>query len=318
MTLTRIFLISLAAVGCSSFGMAQTTQIGPDTHQLFRSQPACDAQAQAQRLADLEAADADFYGAIANALNEEWDDMIESFREAWMEYGETLELVEDQYEARLEVCAALGHGKYQPELDPQEFSSVMTNNYLPFPVGKTMVYEKMTPEGLERIEVSVLNETVMIEDIECRSVLDREFLDGELTESTYDWFAEHQDGSVWYMGEISYNYDEEGFLEDIDGSWRAGVDGAQPGIIMGGAPAVGDFHRQEFLIGEAEDIGLVVSLNETVTTPYGTFTNCIMTEDGTPIEPDTHEFKYYAPGIGLVLEFDPQSGERLELIDILP
>ncbi len=318
MTLTRLLLFSVAALSCNSVCLAQATQIGPDTQQMFRNQPAGEAQAQAQRLADLEAADADFYAAIAKAVNEEWDDMTDGIREAWIEYGEALELVEEQYEARMGLLEVLGSGKYLPDLNPAEFSSTISNNYLPFPIGVTMVYEVMTSDGLERVEVTALDETVMIEDIECRAVLDVAYLEGDLIEKTYDWYAQHLDGSVWYMGEISFNYDEEGFLEDIDGSWRTGVDGAQPGYIVKANPVVGDVYRQEFLIGEAEDIGAVRSLNETVTVPYGTFTNCLMTEDGTPIEPDVREFKYYAPGVGVVLEYDPESGERLELIDILP
>ncbi|MBC8405546.1 MAG: hypothetical protein H8E15_09990 [Planctomycetes bacterium] len=316
MKLNQLLIISLVGISCSGF--AQAVQVGPSTHDLWASRPPCDAQAEAQRRSDLQGAEADFYNSVASALNEEWNEMIDGFREAWAERKEALELVEDQYEARLQVCAALGHGKYAPDLNPAEFSSTMTNNFLPFPVGQTMVYEKLTAEGLERVEVSVLNETRMVDGIECRSVQDLALLDGELIESTIDWYAEHQDGSVWYMGEIALNYDEEGFLADVDGSWRTGVDGAQPGYIMRAAPAVGDFYRQEFLIGEAEDIGRVISLNETVVTPYGTFTNCLQTEDGSPIEPDSHEMKYYAPGIGLVLEVDPESGERLELVDILP
>ena len=76
-------------------------------------------------------------------------------------------------------------------------------------------------------------------------------------------------------------------------------------------------HGQEFLLGEAEDVGLVISLGETVTVPYGTFTDCLQTEDFSPLEPGVFERKFYAPGIGVILEIDLESGERTELIEII-
>ena len=114
------------------------------------------------------------------------------------------------------------------------------------------------------------------------------------------------------------NY-EDGEPAGLEGSWQAGADGAQPGILMKADPQVGDVYRQEYAIGEAEDAAAVLGTNEAVSVPYGDFAGCLMTGEFTPIEPDTIEFmehKFYAPGVGLLLEVDSETGERLELIDI--
>ncbi|MAW60348.1 MAG: hypothetical protein CMJ94_05880 [Planctomycetes bacterium] len=297
--------ISFLGLAAHSFASSYQSSIGKTT---------ADALLEATRLD----AHSDFLEAFAIALNEPFDEFPDAMREAWAERTEELELAEDQYEMRLQVFHQVGHGRYLPELDPAEFDAALTNTYFPFPVGQTLVYEKTTAEGVERVEVTALADTIEIDDIECRQVQDTAYLDGVLLEDTIDWYAQHTNGDVWYMGEISKNYDEDGFLEDIDGSWRHGKDGAQAGILMPGTPVIGQLYRQEYWIDEAEDVGRVVATNETVVVPAGTFTGCLKTEDGTALEPDAREFKYYAPGVGLVLEVDPESGERLELIQIIP
>ena len=65
-------------------------------------------------------------------------------------------------------------------------------------------------------------------------------------------------------------------------------------------------------------MGPTLALNETVDVPHGNFTGCLQTLDFSPLEPDADVHKYYFPGVGLVLKVEPESGGRLELIDILP
>ena len=161
----------------------------------------------------------------------------------------------------------------------------------------------------------MLDETTEVMGVECMVVRDVVYLDGEPTEDTLDWFAQDVDGNVWYFGEIAVNY-EDGEIADVEGSWEAGVDGAKPGILVLADPQVGDAHRQEMLLGEAEDAAEVLALGETVTVPAGTYVNCVKTGEFTPLEPDTYEHKYRAPGIGVVLEVDVESGERVELVTV--
>ncbi|MGH7863894.1 MAG: hypothetical protein ACREQB_02815, partial [Candidatus Binataceae bacterium] len=128
--------------------------------------------------------------------------------------------------------------------------------------------------------------------------------------------AQDLDGNVWYFGENSKQL-SGGLVIGVEGSWTAGEDGAKPGIIMMAHPAIGDFYRQEFLLGTAEDVAEVLSVSESVTVPFDSFDDCLKTEDSTPLEPDVAEAKFYAPGVGFVLTIiDPATGEKLELVEI--
>jgi hypothetical protein len=179
-----------------------------------------------------------------------------------------------------------------------------------------MVYEAQTAEGLERIEIAITGETKMVMGIETLVYHDREWLNDELVEDTMDWLAQDKDGNVWYFGEAVNNY-ENGVLTDHEGSWEAGVDGAKPGIWITGNPQIGDTYRQEYYVGEAEDIVEVVDVNVSVTTRMGTFNNCIKTFDFTPLDSQSKEHKYYCPELGsLVLIEHLVDGDRVELVEV--
>jgi hypothetical protein len=276
----------------------------------------CERTCRYMLRSSLKEATSDYWLALANANNlPTWEERSEARAEACEEFEENVELCFDQYEARLEVCELLEEGIYHPEIDPENFVDYIDNPYLPMVPGTTFIYEAETEDGTERIEVYVTHETREILGVECTVVRDTVTLDGELIEDTFDWFAQDVEGNVWYFGELSMEY-EDGELVGLEGSWEAGEDGAKPGIIMLSDPQVGEYYRQEFALGEAEDIGGVLSLTETATVPYGVFMNCLMTEDFTAIEPDDLENKFYATDVGLVLEVNPESGERVELVDI--
>jgi hypothetical protein len=203
-----------------------------------------------------------------------------------------------------------------PAFDPMNFVSVVDNPYFPLVPGTKRTYEKVTDEGLEEVVVEVLFETKVILGVTCVVVRDTETLDGELVEDTRDWFAQDAQGNVWYLGEDTKEY-EGGMVVSTEGSWEAGVDGAEAGILMLGDPslAVGLTYPQESAPGVAEDMATVLSLAESVAVPYGAFASCLETEDFTPLEPGNVERKYYAPGVGLVLEVD-EDGGRNELVSV--
>lgn len=199
---------------------------------------------------------------------------------------------------------------------PEDFVAEVTNPYLAFARGRIFTYEGDTEDGVERIVVEVTHENKTILDVSTTVVRDQAFLDGELVEDTFDWFAQDEAGNVWYFGEKSYHI-EGGVPVDSAGSWEAGVDGALPGVIMLAEPEDGDRYQQELAEGIAEDMAKVVDLSETVEIEYGTFTDCLQTKEWTPLERGVYEFKFYAPGVGLVLEEAPQrGGETIELISI--
>ncbi len=222
--------------------------------------------------------------------------------------GTVLEVEQDG--SRIELV----YVEYNPPFNPALFVPGVDNPLFPLVPGTTFTYEKETDEGTETTEVEVLHATKVILGVTCVVVRDIVTLDGELIEDTLDWFAQDLFGNVWYLGEESKDY-ENGVLVSTEGSWEAGVDGAVAGIIMLAGPIVGLAYRQEFYAGVAEDMGAVESLRETVTVPHGTFANCLKTRDFTPLEPGVAERKYYAPGIGRVLETN-DDGERSELISV--
>jgi hypothetical protein len=205
---------------------------------------------------------------------------------------------------------------YPVTIDPANFVETVDNPYFPLTPGTTWVYEGLSEGEQERNEVTVTDETKVILGVTCVVVRDIVLIDGEVVEDTLDWYAQDVDGNVWYFGEAVQDF-EDGELVSTAGSWEAGVDGAQPGIIMLAEPAVGDSYQQELYEGEAEDKGKVVATGETVTVPYGTFEDVLVTEDINPFEPGKVEQKFYAPGIGLILAEYVQGGdERIELIEV--
>jgi hypothetical protein len=216
-----------------------------------------------------------------------------------------------------------------PDFDEATFSepTVIDNPFLPLAPGtaKTLIAE--TDEGVERTLIEVLDSTRIVAGVECRRVRDRVYLDDVLIEDTEDWFAQDDDGNVWYMGEQvdNYNYDDQGNLIDIthEGGWEAGRDVAgigvvaHPGHVMRASPIRGEVYNQEFYAGEAEDMGEVVALNILVILSDGTrYPGCLQTRDFTPLEPGVNEYKYYARGIGLVLEEVVNGDERSELVEV--
>jgi hypothetical protein len=221
----------------------------------------------------------------------------------------------DQQAARQAVCAVLGEVPYDPVINPARFVGKIDNPYFPLTPGTTLVYEGATADGVEHDEFAVTGNTKVILGVPCIEVHDTSTIDGELVEDTRDWFAQDKDGNVWYFGENSQQI-EGGLVVGVEGSWTAGVDGAKPGIIMKAHPTAGDLYRQEFSLGVAEDMGQVLSLNASVTVPAGSFAHCLKTKDTSSLEPDVVEQKFYAPGIGSVLEIDKSTGERLELLRI--
>ncbi len=137
-----------------------------------------------------------------------------------------------------------------------------------------------------------------------------------ILEDTLDWYAQDKDGTVWYFGEDTKSYENGVGPADTEGSWEAGVNGAKPGIIMYADPEahMNVPYRQEYLSGVAEDKAEVLSVLESATIPYGTFTKCIMTKDYSDIEPDVVEHKYFAPGVGQVSTVTVLDGNEEEVL----
>ncbi len=290
------------------------------------AEPGCAASAQTQRLACQFDLRDDFYTQSAICLDTAVQDEA-CFGGAEDEFDEGIEECEDVLEARHDLCEALEDATHDPEfgedfagnfVDPLEIGvSVAPNPWFPLVTDNTWVY---TGDG-ESIEVVVTGDTKLIDGVTCVVVVDTATEDDVVVEITRDWYAQDLDGNVWYCGEIAENFEEfdgdeteNPELVDIDGSWKAGRDGNEPGVLLPFDPQVGDIFRQEFAQTDAEDVVEILAIDATEAAPGGACNgNCLLTRDFTPLEPEAEENKYYVPGIGLIVEIDIETGDRVEL-----
>jgi hypothetical protein len=197
------------------------------------------------------------------------------------------------------------------------------NAYFPLVPETVRIYLTELGDGYETDVVEVLDEQRQVMGIAARVVRDRVFEAELLSEDTHDWFAQDDAGNVWYLGEEvdNYEYDDDDEVIEInhDGAWEAGLDVADLGVIarpgyqMEAAPSPGDVYHQEYYPGVAEDMAEVLATGVVVTLADGSEYSTLRTRDFTPLEPDVEELKYYAAGVGTVLEEDRTEGERTEL-----
>jgi hypothetical protein len=200
--------------------------------------------------------------------------------------------------------------------DPARFTTTIDNPYLPFEPGTRMVYRERSDDGRGREVVTVTRRTRTVQGVETVVVRDRAFVEGELVEDTRDWYAQDRRGDVWYFGENTKEY-EDGKVVSTEGSWRAGRAGARAGVVMPARPKVGDSYYQEYAPGAALDQATVLRLDAERTVPYGSFDELLVTKDFTELEPDVVEHKFYARGIGVVLEKLVRGGrERVALVQV--
>jgi hypothetical protein len=195
------------------------------------------------------------------------------------------------------------------------FTANVTNPWFPLRPGSVYRYRGVKDGEPSREVMTVTHRTKTIDGARCVVVSDLLYIRGKLEERTEDYYTQDAKGNVWYFGEKTAELDEHGNVKNTSGSWMAGVNGAKPGIFMFVHPLPGDSARQEYLKGEAEDHFEVVSLRETATVPFKTFRGAMLTKEWTPLEPDVIDHKYYARGIGTVLEQTVKGGnERNELV----
>jgi hypothetical protein len=164
--------------------------------------------------------------------------------------------------------------------------------------------------------MAVTHDTKRVMSVKCLVASDRVTEGGKLIEQTYDWYAQDNEGNVWYFGEYVTEY-ENGVVTGHEGSWESGVHGAKPGIAMRADPKVGQTYRQEYSKGVAEDKARVISLKGSAKVPYGTFDHVLVTEEFTPLEPGVVERQYYVAGVGDIVEATVKGQpERIELVAV--
>ena len=210
----------------------------------------------------------------------------------------------------------LPRGSEPVTLDPADFTTRIDNPYWPMAPGTRWIYRETAPDGTrQRVVVTVTRTTKLIANgVTARVVQDVVTENSKPVEVTDDWYAQDRAGNVWYLGEDTAEY-ENGVVVSREGSFEAGVDGAQAGVIMPAKPRPGLRYRQEYYAGKAEDRAEVVSLHEQAEVPHGHFGRVLMTRDLNPLHPRILEFKFYARGVGPVLAIGVSGGaDREELV----
>jgi len=250
---------------------------------------------------------------------------------------ESNRLCREQRDARFDVCAAVGEGRYDPDFDPADFDDDFTsaahqNPYFPVKIG--FAWEFAAVAANETNTVEVLAQTKLIEGVTCVVSRDLVSASGVAKEFTDDWLGQALSGDVVYCGEEVKDFEQfpgdvpsAPELVSIDGSFKVGRDGDKPGTLFPGSPAAGTTYRQEFSVGNAEDVATVLSttygfgqdasLDEHVPQALADHLcndDCVVTAESTPIEPGAVARKYYARNIGVFLEIDASSGEINRLV----
>ena len=211
------------------------------------------------------------------------------------------------------------HGPYAPKIDPANFVSTIDNPYFPLKPGTGFHYQGVAENGTtpQRDDMVVTHRTKKILGVTCTVVRDTVSSRGRAVEHTLDWYAQDRDGNVWYMGEDTRELDHGKFVK-ADDSWQAGVDGAEPGIIMPGNPQKGDQYRQEYYPHYALDQAKVLGSGGPVAVPQGSYPHTLLTVETAPkLDPGVAEQKYYVKGVGDIKEHTVSGNhEEIKLISI--
>ena len=207
---------------------------------------------------------------------------------------------------------------YHPRIEPANFSPNVTNELFPLTPGKILVYTGVK-DGKKALDlVAPTSRTKVIDGVTTRVVEDRGYLGNILEERTSDYYAQDRCGNVWYFGEDTAELDRHGHVVSTEGSFHAGVDGAQPGVFMQAHPQLDRKFRQEWYQGHAEDAFKVIDRSARVTVPYGSFRHALRTAETTALEPDVLDNKYYVKGIGEVAELAVKGPwEEFKLVEII-
>jgi hypothetical protein len=192
--------------------------------------------------------------------------------------------------------------QYHPSIDRSSFTDRVTNPWLPMRVGTTLVYAG-SENGRRSVDVlAASRRTRLVDGVRTRVVHDDLLLDGILAERTRDYYAQDRCGNVWYFGEDTAELDRHGHVVSREGSWHAGVNGAQPGVVMQADPQLGRRFRQEWLAGHAADVFVALTRQAAVSTPYGSWRHALRTRETSALEPGIVDAKFYVRGIGEVRE----------------
>lgn len=202
------------------------------------------------------------------------------------------------------------------DTEPPVFSNATEITNPLFPIADLAQVVQLGNEGDHtlRVEVTLLPETrtIEIDGTSVEAVVSQyvAYGGGRILEVALDFYAQADDGSVWYLGEEVDNYGEDGKIADHDGTWLAGTDGP-PGMIMPANPQVGDLYHPENIPDLVFETVTVLETNLTVDGPRGPVDGAIRTEE--VLMDGSVEHKTFAPGYG---EFGAETADELITVAI--
>jgi hypothetical protein len=276
----------------------------------------------------------------AKCLNlSEAEERSECYAEVSAEREVGAKLCAGQEKARLDACKLVGPGRYDPDFDAEDFDSdfanlTRPNPYFPLAIGNRWEYQAED----ETDTLEVVAETKQIDELTCIVVRDlvSDRQHGLQLEQTDDWYCQAKNGDVMYLGEEVKNY--ESFdgdnprvaeLVTVDGSFKEGRNRDRGGMIFPAKPRAGMAYYEEFSLGNAEDLALILS----TTYRYGVNADldrfvpralaehlcaagdCVVTRNASQLEPGVVGRKYYARGIGVFAETDPAKGLKQQIVN---
>ncbi len=185
-------------------------------------------------------------------------------------------------------------------IDKKNFISTGINPFFILKPGYRIILEGVEYNIKTRVIINVLDETKLVDGVETRVVKEKEYNDQKIIEISTNYYAiDKVSNSVYYFGEDVDIY-KNNEVTGHEGSWQTGKDNAKFGLMMPGITLFGSQYYQEIAPGIAMDRAKIISVNKILKTPAGTFSDCIETEETTPLEPGVKEYKIYAPGVGLI------------------
>jgi hypothetical protein len=198
-------------------------------------------------------------------------------------------------------------------INPADFTNPVPNPYFPLKVGTVSRYLGSDGPQKLREQVTVTHWTKKIQGVTTTVIFDvlHRADDGSLAEKTWDWYADDNAGNAWYFGERTATYTRSGHVSSREGTWQAGVNGAVAGTIMPANPHPTDAYRQEFYAGHAEDQAWIVQRTAHVSVPHRHLDHVVRSFEWTRLEPDVLSLKFYARGLGIVLERDVAGGSEI-------
>jgi hypothetical protein len=204
----------------------------------------------------------------------------------------------------LAVAACGGSSAPTSSAPSAKFVAGVDNPWFPLKPGSEWHYRGLKDGKPSTEVVRVTGTTKVIQGVTTTAVDDKLYLDGKLEERTTDWYAQDRQGNVWYFGEDTAELDSQGHVKSTEGTWKAGVDGAQAGIFMTADPRPGQSARQEYYKGHAEDHFKVLRRSR----------SSVLTMEWTPLEPGVIDHKSYRRGVGTVLENTVKGGAERNVL----